>query len=113
MIPAGSICTRGPAGQLVRAAAAQDTRIVLRSNGREADAASILQVLALGATGGTPIVVEASGEAARPRRRRDRRPTRLAQPEHVVERGARDARDLLGSSSPTAPRRSRRARARA
>jgi phosphotransferase system HPr (HPr) family protein len=50
----------------VRAAAAQGTRIVLRSNGREADAASILQVLALGATGGTPIEVEASGEAAKP-----------------------------------------------
>jgi phosphotransferase system HPr (HPr) family protein len=53
-----------PAGQLVRAAAAQGVRISLRSNGREADAASILQVLALGATGGTPVVVEASGEAA-------------------------------------------------
>jgi phosphotransferase system HPr (HPr) family protein len=37
---------------------------MLRSNGREADAASILQVLALGATGGTPVVVEASGQAA-------------------------------------------------
>jgi phosphotransferase system HPr (HPr) family protein len=66
VIPVGVDLHARPAGQLVRAAAAQGTRIVLRSNGREADAASILQVLALGATGGTPIVVEASGEAAGP-----------------------------------------------
>jgi phosphotransferase system HPr (HPr) family protein len=64
VIPAGVDLHARPAGQLVRAAAAQSTRIVLRSNGREADAASILQVLALGATSGTPVVVEASGEAA-------------------------------------------------
>ena len=55
------------AGGPVRArGGAQGTRVVLRANGREADAASILQVLALGATGGTPIEVEASGEAAEP-----------------------------------------------
>jgi phosphotransferase system HPr (HPr) family protein len=66
VIPVGVDLHARPAGQLVRAAAAQGTRIVLRSNGREADAASILQVLALGATGGTPVVVEASGEAAGP-----------------------------------------------
>jgi phosphotransferase system HPr (HPr) family protein len=64
VIPAGVDLHARPAGQLVRAAAAQGTRVILRSNGREADAASILQVLALGATGGTPVVVEASGEAA-------------------------------------------------
>lgn len=65
LIPAGVDLHARPAGQLVRAAAAQGTRVILRSNGREADAASILQVLALGATGGTPVVVEASGEAAK------------------------------------------------
>jgi phosphotransferase system HPr (HPr) family protein len=65
VIPAGVDLHARPAGQLVRAAAAQGTRVILRSNGREADAASILQVLALGATGGTPVVVEASGEAAK------------------------------------------------
>ena len=64
VIPLGVDLHARPAGVLVRAAAGHDTRIVLRSNGREADAASILQVLALGATAGTPVVVEASGEAA-------------------------------------------------
>jgi phosphotransferase system HPr (HPr) family protein len=53
-----------PAGLLVRAAAGQDARIVLRSNGRQADASSILQVLALGATRGTELEVEASGPDA-------------------------------------------------
>jgi phosphotransferase system HPr (HPr) family protein len=53
-----------PAGLLVRAAAGQDARIVLRSNGRQADASSILQVLALGATRGTKLEVEASGPDA-------------------------------------------------
>jgi phosphotransferase system HPr (HPr) family protein len=66
VIPVGVDLHARPAGQLVRAAAAQGARVVLRSNGREAEAASILQVLALGATGGTEIVVEASGEAAGP-----------------------------------------------
>jgi phosphotransferase system HPr (HPr) family protein len=64
VIPVGVDLHARPAGQLVRVAAAQGVRVCLRSNGREADAASILQVLALGATGGTPVVVEASGETA-------------------------------------------------
>jgi phosphotransferase system HPr (HPr) family protein len=64
IIPAGVDLHARPAGQLVRAAAAQGTRVILRSNGREADAASILQVLALGATSGTPVIVEASGQEA-------------------------------------------------
>jgi phosphotransferase system HPr (HPr) family protein len=64
VIPDGVDLHARPAAQLVRAAAAQATRVRLRSNGREADAASILQVLALGATAGTPIVVEASGDEA-------------------------------------------------
>ena len=64
LIPLGVDLHARPAGELVRAAAAHDARILLRSNGREADAASILQVLALGATAGTPVIVEASGEAA-------------------------------------------------
>jgi phosphotransferase system HPr (HPr) family protein len=53
-----------PAGLLVRAAAGQDARILIRSNGRQADASSILQVLALGATRGTELEVEASGPCA-------------------------------------------------
>jgi phosphotransferase system HPr (HPr) family protein len=64
LIPFGVDLHARPAGQLVRAAAAQSTRVFLRANDREADAASILQVLALGATSGTTVVVEANGEAA-------------------------------------------------
>ena len=70
VIPLGVDLHARPAGELVRAAAAHDTRIVLRSNGREADAASILQVLALGATAGTP------GLSRRAARRRPRPSTR-------------------------------------
>ena len=53
-----------PAGVLVRAAATLETPVTLRANGREASARSILQVLALGATRGSTIEVEASGEGA-------------------------------------------------
>jgi len=47
VIPVGVDLHARPAGQLVRAAAALSARVLLRSNGREAEAASILQVLAL------------------------------------------------------------------
>jgi phosphocarrier protein HPr len=53
-----------PAGEVVRAAAALDARVTLRANGGQANAASILQVLALGVTGGSEIVIEASGSDA-------------------------------------------------
>jgi phosphotransferase system HPr (HPr) family protein len=49
---------------VVRAAAQQEATVTLRSNGREADARSILQVLALGATGGSAVEVETNGTGA-------------------------------------------------
>lgn len=64
LLPANVDLHARPAGLLVRAAAEQDASVMLRSNGREADARSILQVLALGATGGSPVEVEASGTGA-------------------------------------------------
>jgi phosphotransferase system HPr (HPr) family protein len=61
VLPAGVDLHARPAGEVVRAAAALDARVVLCAGGKAANAASILQVLALGATGGSEIVVEASG----------------------------------------------------
>ena len=63
-IPDGVDLHARPAGLLVRAAAKQGTAITLHANGRDADATSILQVLALGATGGSEIELEASGQNA-------------------------------------------------
>ena len=63
-IPDGVDLHARPAGLVVRAAAKQRTAITLHANGRDADATSILQVLALGATGGGEVEIEASGENA-------------------------------------------------
>ncbi len=63
-LPDGVDLHARPAGALVRTAGAHAATITLRSLGREADAKSILQVLALGATGGSAIDVETSGEGA-------------------------------------------------
>jgi PTS hybrid protein len=53
-----------PAGLLVRTAAALDANIVLNVNGKTAKASSILQVLALGAEGGSSVEVVTSGAGA-------------------------------------------------
>jgi phosphotransferase system HPr (HPr) family protein len=53
-----------PAGLLVRAASALPAEVVLNANGKTAKASSILQVLALGAEGGSSIEVVTSGEGA-------------------------------------------------
>jgi phosphocarrier protein HPr len=53
-----------PAGLLVREAARFKADVGVRANGKRANAKSILEVLALGATGGTEVVVEASGDDA-------------------------------------------------
>src|SRR5262249_33007353 len=53
-----------PAANLVRAAAQHAASITLRANDKQADAKSILQVLGLGAKGGTEVEVEVSGEGA-------------------------------------------------
>jgi phosphocarrier protein HPr len=53
-----------PAGAFVRAAAAFDAAIEVRANGRQANAKSILEVLGLGADGGTELAISASGDDA-------------------------------------------------
>jgi phosphocarrier protein HPr len=53
-----------PAGLFVREAARFGAAIVVAANGRQANAKSILEVLALGATGGTELALSASGEDA-------------------------------------------------
>ncbi|MBA2461677.1 MAG: HPr family phosphocarrier protein [Actinobacteria bacterium] len=53
-----------PAGAFVREAASFDASIVVRANDRSANAKSILEVLALGAVGGTTLELAASGEDA-------------------------------------------------
>jgi phosphocarrier protein HPr len=63
-IPDGVDLHARPAGLLVRAAAEQNTAITLHANGRAADATSILQVLALGVTGGSEVELQASGQNA-------------------------------------------------
>jgi phosphotransferase system HPr (HPr) family protein len=53
-----------PAGAFVRVAAAAASEIRVEANGRGANAKSILEVLALGATGGTKLEISASGADA-------------------------------------------------
>jgi phosphotransferase system HPr (HPr) family protein len=63
-LPSGVDLHARPAAQLVRAAVAFSAEIAVAVNGREANAKSLLAVLALGATGGTPLRLTASGEDA-------------------------------------------------
>lgn len=53
-----------PAGLFVREAARFGASILIAANGKSANAKSILQVLALGATGGTELGLSASGQDA-------------------------------------------------
>jgi phosphocarrier protein HPr len=53
-----------PAGRFVQAAAAFPCAVVVAANGKRANAKSILEVLGLGATGGTELELSASGERA-------------------------------------------------
>ena len=53
-----------PAGAFVREAARATAEIRVEANGRSANAKSILEVLALGATGGTELAISASGAEA-------------------------------------------------
>ena len=50
-----------PAGVFVRESAQAAADVRVEANGRSANAKSILEVLALGATGGTELVISASG----------------------------------------------------
>ena len=63
-LPAGVPLHARPAGTLVRTAAALDATVVLNANGRTANASSILQVLALGAEGGSSVEVVTTGPGA-------------------------------------------------
>ncbi len=53
-----------PAGDFVRAAAQFPAEISVAANGKRANAKSILEILALGALGGTELVIAASGDGA-------------------------------------------------
>jgi phosphocarrier protein HPr len=53
-----------PAGAFVREAAKFTADISVAANGKHANAKSILEVLALGATGGTELFIAASGADA-------------------------------------------------
>jgi phosphotransferase system HPr (HPr) family protein len=64
VLPAGVPLHARPAGNLVRTAAGLDATVTLHANGKSANAASILQVLALGAEGGSAVEVETEGPGA-------------------------------------------------
>jgi phosphotransferase system HPr (HPr) family protein len=53
-----------PAGLFVREAALFAAEVHVAANGKRANTKSILEVLGLGATGGTELVISASGEDA-------------------------------------------------
>jgi phosphocarrier protein HPr len=53
-----------PAGVFVRAAASFAATIEVEANGRRANAKSILEILGLGADGGTELAISASGDDA-------------------------------------------------
>ena len=53
-----------PAGAFVREAAQFTADVAVAANGKWANAKSILEVLALGATGGTELTLSASGDDA-------------------------------------------------
>ena len=63
-LPPGVALHARPAAELVRAAAGLAVPVTVTVNGRSANARSILEVLALGATGGTELVLSASGDHA-------------------------------------------------
>jgi phosphotransferase system HPr (HPr) family protein len=63
-LPGGIDLHARPAAQFVRTAVGFSADIAIAVNGREANAKSLLDVLALGARGGTPLRLTASGEDA-------------------------------------------------
>jgi phosphotransferase system HPr (HPr) family protein len=63
-LPPGVDLHARPAAQLVRTAVGFSADLAVAVNGREANAKSLLDVLALGATGGTPLRLTANGEDA-------------------------------------------------
>ena len=63
-LPAGVALHARPAGQFVRAAAAFAAAIDVEANGRRANGKSILEILGLGADGGSELRISASGDDA-------------------------------------------------
>ena len=63
-LPAEVALHARPAGLLVKEATRLGCSVTVTANGKRADAKSILQVLALGASGGTELVIEVSGDGA-------------------------------------------------
>jgi len=63
-LPDGVALHARPAGAFVQQAARFGAAIEVAANGRRANAKSILEVLALGAEGGTELVISASGDDA-------------------------------------------------
>lgn len=63
-LPAGVDLHARPAAQLVRTAVGFSARIAVAADGREADAKSLLAILALGAKGGTALQLTAVGDDA-------------------------------------------------
>jgi phosphotransferase system HPr (HPr) family protein len=63
-LPADVALHARPAGLFVREAARFSASVTVSANGKSANAKSILEVLALGATGGTAVAIVASGDDA-------------------------------------------------
>jgi phosphocarrier protein HPr len=63
-LPATVALHARPAGIVVQRAAQFSSVVQLAANGRSANAKSILELLALGAEGGTELVITASGDDA-------------------------------------------------
>jgi phosphotransferase system HPr (HPr) family protein len=63
-LPADVALHARPAGLLVKEVTRLGCAVAVVANGKRADAKSILQVLALGASGGTELVIEVSGDGA-------------------------------------------------
>jgi phosphocarrier protein HPr len=63
-LPAAVALHARPAAEFVRTAMGFQARVSVAANGREADAKSLLAVLALGATGGTELRLSAQGDDA-------------------------------------------------
>ena len=63
-LPADVALHARPAGLFVREAARFTSTVTVSANGKTANAKSILEVLGLGATGGTDVLLTASGDDA-------------------------------------------------